>query len=320
MARNRVCWSPLTALGVRQAGARARWQAPWKIRCLRARRRTELLLHVARVRVERHGLVGLLPPHVGALPHSHMQGVQRASCRLRSAALPHGWCTGGPLLYVVSLTAHARWCERCCRAQVVLQQRALPGKHYLSLKPVLMEVCQRTQQYLAHALLGPPGTHSRTKQCQGSATVVRPPMLTLAAVEAVPHRMLRALQAPIRIMAYSTRPRRLPSTPAEPPGGARACTRNSPLRNGRPRSHSGGRSGGAAPGVAGAAGGSPPPAKSNRSPTAGGGGTANASGAALPGRSTSLGTFQYAGPRLKGEFRSVCAPDAQVIRVCWTRK
>ncbi len=114
---------------------------------------------------------------------------------------------------------------------------------------------------------------------------------------------------------FTAESRRLSNVLAEPPGSARACTRNSPLRNGRPRSHSGGRSGGAAPGVAGAAGGLPPLAKSKISPTGGGGGTAKASGAALPGRSTSVGTFQYAGPRLKGEFRSVCAPDARVILV-----
>jgi len=156
-------------------------------------------------------------------------------------------------------------------------------------------------------------------ECQGTAIDVLPPTLTPADAEPLPHRMRQALQAHVRIKAHPTRLRRLPSTPAEPPGGARACTRNSPLRNGRPRSHSGGRSGGAAPGVAGAGAGSPPPAKSNRSPTGGGGGTANASGAALPGRSMALGTFQYAGPRLKGEFRSVCAPDARVIRVCRVR-
>jgi len=93
MTCNTECWKPLTLLGTQQARARA-LAPPRKKCCLRARRRTELLLHVARVRVERHGLVGLLPPHVGALPHSHMHRVTPASCWLRSAALLRGWRTG----------------------------------------------------------------------------------------------------------------------------------------------------------------------------------------------------------------------------------
>lgn len=91
--------------------------------------------------------------------------------------------------------------------------------------------------------------------------------------------------------------------------GLRTCSRNAPLRNGRVRSHSGGRSCGGARDGGGGAGAAPPVAKSNRSPTSGAAGTANASGDTLPGRSTSAGTFQYPSPRLNGEFRSVC--DAQ---------